>query len=47
MALLAGGQIAGVDAVKGDLFSLPGLGNRLNLIREILAGKGFKHGVGG
>ena len=47
MALLAGSQIAGVDAVKGDLFSLPGLGNRLNLIREILAGKGFKHGVGG
>ena len=47
MALVAGSQIAGVDAVKGDALLLPGVGDGLDLVCQILAGEGLKHGVGG
>ena len=47
MALVAGSQIAGVDAVKGDALLLPGVGDGLDLVCQILAGEGLKPGVGG
>ena len=39
-------KIAGINSVETDVFFLPVLGDRPDLIRQILAGKAFEQGVG-